>query len=273
MLRNFSLFRCNDPRPTAEIAEANPFLACAPTQASSVGYRDEHTVIVERKAVPAEAVKRHAEEAARKVERETGRKPGRKAMRELKEQALHELLPQAFARRKAIPLIWLDGLLVVGSTSASDLDAVTTWLTRTVDGLVLANVQTREAPAGLLRDMVRDPTGFYPICAGRAVLLAGENGLKVRYKNYPLDSENVLAHITAGREVESLDMEWTDRMAWTLTRDLQFKGAELLAVIHEGADPGPDVVAAERELWRGALKQVTTMLLDDLLGGAMELPE
>ena len=116
-----------------EALSTNNFAPCAPTQEKSVGWvapRETNGALVESidsqwiaelaietKSVPKSEIDKFVAAAVDRIEQETGRKPGKKERRELKEEALVSLLPNAFAKRKDIP-VWIDptaGMLVVGA--------------------------------------------------------------------------------------------------------------------------------------------------------------
>ena len=62
---------------------------------------------VESKSVPANVVRRKADEEIARIEASTGRKPGKKETRDLREDAKRALLPQAFSKVSSV-WVWLD---------------------------------------------------------------------------------------------------------------------------------------------------------------------
>ena len=155
----------------AEIESAldkHRFAPCGPTQQKSLGWvppRGEpggalvetvggHLLLklmTEQRVVPASAVRQRVEEIVAHIEQTTGRKPGKGERKDLKEQAFFELLPRAFSRISKT-IVWLDvrnGFLVLGASSQSKADEITTLLIKALDGLSLTLLPGVDLAAGV----------------------------------------------------------------------------------------------------------------------------
>lgn len=227
---------------------AHAFVPCESTQELSAGFISPHHVVIERKVVPADAIKRRVAELADAIERETGRKPGKKQRADLADQARVELLPRAFPKRKVVPLMTDGDLLILGSTSAGDLDVVTSLLVRSAEGLTLSMLSTPKNPGSAMTEWVRDEFSMGGFDIGREVTLEGGDRTAT-FKGYSLDGNpEVDALVKQGHTVQSLALGYRDRIAFTLTDGLQFKGVKLLDLTFGGRESSDD---ADRALWAG----------------------
>lgn len=229
------------------------FTPVAPDAACIAGIE---TVTIERKTVPADVLKRRVDALAADVEQQTGRKPGKKHRAELKEQALGTLLLNAFPKRKTVPLLWLEaeGVLLIGSTSAADTDAVTTLLVNNESGLTIAPVVLDKSPSlvmttWLLGSEEHEPRKFD---LGRSVTLDGGEGT-ASFKDESLYREVVYREARV-KTVTSLALESERDVTFTLTDGLQVKGIKLGGVVPD--NDHADAVTAECHLWAGELRSL-----------------
>lgn len=271
MFSNFTPYRYSGPALAASLS-LPAFVPCLPSQEESIGFvpHDKHLIVrIERKAVPSQALKRRVDELAAQVEQQTGRKPGKKARADLTEQARAELLPRAFPKRKDVHVTFLGDLLLIGSTSQADLDAITTLLIANREGLLIQLLLTAQSPANVMSSWLLDlddlPAKF---AVGRAAVLAGITG-KVRYSEHTLDCDNVHDHVVQGKVVEELALDYAERVSFTLTDALQFKSASLGDLVFEGQEQHADSeLAADAELflWRAELAPLLADVIEQFGG-------
>ena len=308
MFKNLTIYRIAPGwAPDLGTMEASllnaPFTECAPSQDRSIGFTDPRgtgadalvesvggqrimKLLIETKTVPASAINKRAKAAADHIEATQGRKPGRKEMKSLKEDAQVALLPQAFPRQSAV-WVWIDpdaGLLMHDAGSQADTDEVVTALVRAFDGLALTLVQTKVTPqtamtmwlaspddAGLLADL-------HEMSIGRACELqsADEERARVSFKNHNLDTDEIRTHIREGKFPTRLALEWSGRVAFTLTEGMQLKKIEFLDGVFDGDQQADDGFDADVAIATGELRKLIPALVD-ALGGEIEpgaaLPE
>ena len=292
MLKNLTVLRLGEPlRTTLEQVEqalqAQPFTPCGPTQTESHGWvpprGEPHAPLVESvaghwlmrwrletKRVPAAVVKRELQARCAHIEASEGRQPGRREQRELKEQITQELLPLAFAQATEVA-VWLDARaqrLMLDTTTARRVDAVTTALVKAIDGLRLEPLSTALAPgsamAGWLAAEPQDwPAHFAP---GREVELKGDGDSPpvVRFARHVLDVQQMRQHLAQGKRPTRLALDWDGRVQFVLTESLQLRRIVFADGVFERdaqaeGDSGFDADAA---LATGEL----SALLDDLVG-------
>lgn len=172
-----------------------PFTPCMPTQMVSIGFGKPlnsgiETVIIERKSVPGDVVKRRVNDLAALCERETGRKPGKAWRSETKDAVVLELLPHAFPKRKEVPICWLDDHVLVGSTSNSDTDLIVSLLVGSEDGLAIALADGFLGTETVTRWVTEADDVQPDFELGSKVTLSGEDGT-VAFKDWRITRDEV----------------------------------------------------------------------------------
>lgn len=296
MFKNALIYRINPEweRPDAEAVNARlgdmRFVACSPTAQASAGFveprGEEHglllesvggqwitRVLVERKSVPADVIKRRVKELADKIEADTGRRPKGKKAKELKEEALQELLPRAFPKRTSVS-VWIDPaarLLLVDASSQTTADVVVTQLAEALGGgISLALLQTQMSPAAAMTQWLKDreggPSGFTVDRECELKCPDGEQSA-VRYSRHTLDLEEVVTHLEQGKLPTKLAMTWGSRVSFVLTDKLTLKSIKLLDVAladqPEGSAGDFDASVA---IFTGEMKQLVPELTEALDG-------
>ena len=183
--------------------------------------------MAETRQVPASAVKRRVDELAAICKKVDGRMPGKTERKNIASLVIDELMPNTFPRQRAT-WVWIDRekrRLIIDSTSAGTVDDIITALVKLVDGFVVQPLRTVMSPSVAMADWLTswdDPGDF---TVGYACELVYEDGrsANVRYKNHPILTEEVKSHIESGKRPVSIDLEWDDRVSFTLTDDLKLK--------------------------------------------------
>lgn len=219
-----------------------PFTPCGPTQPLSVGFvppRGQahaqlaesvrgHLILklqFEQRLLPGSVVRERIDELADKIEQESGRKPGAKRRRELKDEAMLDLLPQAFTRQSALR-VWIAPeleLMALDTTTSARADAALSLLTKAVPGLAPQPLMTAESPATCMRAWLIDgmaPQGF-GIGRDAELRSADVQNASVRYTRHGLEGQDVQLHLTEGKQVKKLALNWKDRLDFVLTDTLQ----------------------------------------------------
>ena len=267
MFKNALIYRIEswDPPALSAIEErlaGQRFIECAASQPESAGWveprGEKHGALletvagqtllracVERKAVPASAVKSLLEQRLDKIEAGTGRRPRGKALRELKEGIVHELLPRAFAKRSHT-LVWLDPTtrrVLVDAASVEKADALVTRLTELLGGNLRLNLlQTRTAPATAMAEWLATreaPPGF-SIDRDCELKQPDSEKASVRYARHTLDIDEMALHIQQGKLPTQLAMTWNGRVSFVLTDAMTLKRIKLLDGVLEGNAPAKD---------------------------------
>lgn len=297
MFKNLSLFRIGaawsaSSSQVEDLLQKDVFLPCGASQPQSAGWVpprgqahgpllevvDGQWVLrlkVERKLLPGSVVRERANEIAQGIEHSTGRKPGRKQMKELREQATLELLPQAFARASAL-WVWIDParhLLAIDTSSAARAEEVITLLVKALPGFEVRQIHTAQSPQALMSDWLvsGEPAPGFTVDRECELKSADEMKSVVRYARHPLDTDEVRAHIQAGKQPTRLALTWAERVSFVLTEGLQLKRLDFLDGVYEGRPSvgADEAFDADVAIATGELRRLIPDLIE-ALGGEQE---
>ena len=294
MFKSITAFRIqNSWHPSVASVEAalsaKRFAACAATQEATSGWEpprgEKHGALIEavgghwilrlkseKKMIPGSVITLLASERAEQIEETTGRKVGRKEVKDLKEEIRLDCLPKAFSRFSATH-VWIDverEMLVIDTSSQSKADEVIAHLLRSLDGLVLAPLQTKLSPAVVMADWLNGVEMPATLELDRECELQAndETRGKVRYTRHNLVIDEVRSHIQSGKTPTQVGVTWDGRVSFVLTDELQIKKVKFLDGVIDKADSdtGKDRFDADVAITTGEL----TRLIPDLaaaLGG------
>lgn len=296
MFKTASIFTISNSIPvSAALNELLGSLAYAPALASqekSVGFipprGTEHGALVESVAsqlilklmietrtVPADAVRRKAQEQLDQIETTTGRKPGKKEKREILEDARLTLLPMAFSKFSTV-LVWIDraaGLMILDTTSQARINEAMTHMVKAVDGLAVQRLCTVASPASSMAAWLTTQDDPYHFSVDRECELkaADEPRAVVKYGRHPLDIDEVRQHIDQGKIPVRLALTWSDRVSFVLTDGGQIKKIAFLESVFKGRaqDEKVDAFDADVAIATGELSALIVDLIE-ALGGKVE---
>lgn len=196
-----------------------------------------------KKLLPASILKERTAQAIQELERRQDYSVGKQKRQEIKEQVRLSLLKQAFSSEKDVHL-WInldERYVAINSASKSQLDAVLSLLGKTFASFPLVPYEVNAPIGSYLSGAL-----FGDIAVGEAFTIENnfvvesghDSGLKVNYKNYELDAEEVEKHVNAGLVVSLLGVTWQDRIYCHLISNptLQIKGIEPLNTLAEDTD-------------------------------------
>jgi recombination associated protein RdgC len=237
--------------------QTRTFSACTPAQATSMGWvpalADTASALVhaagpfwmvrlkrEEKLLPATVVREEASERCAQIAKAQGRKVSRRERLAVADEVTQDLLPRAFSRSSTIRAIIADqlGWIWIDSSSAGRSEEVLNHLREALGSLPAVLAETQKAPAYVMTQWLL--RGGIP----EAIELAEEAdfadqreaGSSVKVRGVPLDSEEVLAHISSGHQVEKLALEWGARVAAVVDKDLSLRRLRFSDAIREAND-------------------------------------
>ena len=304
MFKSASYFRIADdfvlpPLDALEEAlQATRFMPCGATQPESSGWVAprgnksialvevvDHQLIlqlcIERRPLPASAVKAAVDESIEKYKQETGReRVNAKIKKEFKEEAIQSLLPRAFTKRSSTTL-WIDPVnkfLVVDSGSLAGADKVISHLVEVLGdipgsrpGIMARPVQTTMSAAVAMAHWLQSregPVGF-TVDRDCELKMPDDQKAAVRYSRHTLEIDEVAEHIAAGKVPTQLAMTWNDRVSFVLTDTAQVKKIKLLDVVLDGVQEGgkdDDGFDTDAAIVTGELSALIPDLLEALGG-------
>jgi recombination associated protein RdgC len=299
MFKNLMLFRIEKTwsKTTAQIEAGLAqmrFRDCGATQEKSIGWSEprgeKHGMLVEAvggqlilrltmeaKVLPASVVKRRADEKIEKIEETTGRKVSRMEKKDIREETLLDLLPRAFTRISNTT-VWIDPaarLLVIDAAGQTKADEVVAALLRSLDGLVMTQIQTNVAPATQMAAWLLsyEAPGLFDLDRECELKATDDSEGIVRYSKHTLNNEEVRKHIQNGKRVTKLALTWNGRVSFVLNETMQVKKLKFLEGVFdsggEAATPDEDRFDADVAIITGELGKLVPELID-ALGGEME---
>lgn len=299
MFKNLMLFRIEKSwsKTTAQIEAGLAqmrFRDCGATQEKSIGWSEprgeKHGMLVESvagqlilrltmetKVLPASVVKRRADEKIEKIEETTGRKVSRMEKKDIREEMLLDLLPKAFTRISNTT-VWIDPaarLLVIDAAGQTKADEVVAALLRSLDGLVLTQIQTNTAPASQMAAWLLsyEAPGLFDVDRECELKATDDSEGIVRYSKHTLNNEEVRKHIQNGKMVTRLALTWNGRVSFVLNETMQVKKLKFLEGVFDSggevATPDEDRFDADVAIVTGELGKLIPELID-ALGGEME---
>lgn len=269
-----------------DAADKAPFQECGATQEISTGWipprGEEHgalvenvggqwimRLMVERRVLSAATIRKHMDKKAKAWEDEYGYAPGRKMKREMLDEVKLDLLPTAQIHQSST-FVWIDmddRKLHVDTASQGRADLAVTLLVESVKGFGVALLDTQTSPQAAMAHWLKEgegPVGFSVDrdCELRA---ADESKAVVRYKNHPLDTDEVKEHVKNGKLPISLAMTYDDRVSFVLTDSGRLKSVRMLDCVLDdiGEEGGFDTDVA---IATGELKHLIPDLIEALGG-------
>lgn len=243
--------------------------------AESVGGQWLLRFMSESKLLPASVLARRVQEKAAHIEQQTGRKPSKKESRELKDEAKLDLLPMAFTKQGST-WVWIDSAartLVLDTGSQGQADEITTLLTELLPGLALALLDTQTSPQAAMAHWLKsqEPPPGFSVERECELKSADESKAVVRYARHPLDIDEVVAHIDAGKLPTKLALSWDERVAFLLTEGLQLKKISFLDSVYEGRASDDEGFDTDTAIATGELSRLIVDLIDALGGEGRSL--
>lgn len=298
--KNLTLLRCTAPLSlTAESLalrlDQRPFQPCPSFQASAAGWsaplgrkarEPVHAVAgrwlmclrTEERILPPIAVNQALAERIALIEDEQQRSVRRREKVELREQLVQELLPRALTRSR-FSYGYFDtqaGWLMVDSASPRGVEEFTSTLRETLDTLPLAAPRVQHSVSGTMSAWLQEGIAPLDFTFGASCELreAGDAGGVVRCRGQDVCSDEIRAHLDAGKQVSRLALIWRERIAFILDENLVIRRLQFLDVVREeiNQDDTPCAAAlfdAEFALMSGELAQLIPAVLA-LFGGGLE---
>ena len=274
--------------------QSRTFTACTPAQAHSMGWvpalDDSASALVhaagpywmvrlkrEEKLLPATVVREQASDRCAQITKAQGRKVSRRERLAVTDEVTQELLPRAFTRSSTIRAIIADqaGWIWIDNSSAGRSEEVLNHLREALGNLPAILPETQKAPAHVMTQWLLHgaiPEDF--LLADEADFAdQREEGSSVKVRGVPLDSEEVLAHLSSGHQVVKLALEWGSRVAAVVDKDLSLRRLKFTDAIREANDELVEDPLARADADFLILCEILEGLQDDLVkafGGIAE---
>ncbi len=204
----------------------------------------------ETKLLPASVIREALDERVGAVEAAEHRKVRKRERDRIRDEVVTDLMPRAFSRHKRT---WgyLDtelGYLLVDAGSEKQAEHFVEQLREAWGDLPLTPPETDMGPGTVMTRWLAQQQVPGDVELGEEAVLEDPSaeGCEVRVKRQDLISEEMRAHIDAGKRVRRLALTWGDRISAVLDADLSLRRVKFLDVIREqGGDRDPETEAEQ----------------------------
>ena len=208
----------------------------------------------EEKIMPAAAIREVVVARAAEIEEKDGRKLRNRERLDLKDNVVLEMLPRAFTKSSRT-FAYIDtrddsgyGRLLVDAGSTKKADELTGLLRETIGTLSLTPLVVSHSPGALMTDWLeRDSAPDDLVIEDECDLRDpdGDGGI-IRIRKQDLSSEEIRAHLTAGKRVTRLGLTFDHRISFILDEDLTLKRLRFLELIQNESSDLEAETAADR---------------------------
>ncbi|MFM2589436.1 recombination-associated protein RdgC [Vibrio sp. TBV020] len=222
----------------------------------------------ERK-VNSKAFKKLFDDSVDSIEASEGRPLNKKEKDNIKDDLLIDILPTTLPQDEYIHVFIIESgqFIAIDASSTGKAETVIALLRKSLGSLPVVPL-TGERPADMvITDWIRSGQTPDGICLGDSAKLQSvlEDGPKIGIKQAELTSDEVLTHIDHNAMVKEVGIDFQDRIAFSLTDDLELKKLKFSDEIKDQNDdiPREDKLArfdADLSLVFGEVKSVIEFL-------------
>ena len=206
----------------------------------------------QERILPSSVVKDAAEERALDIEEREGRPVRRKEKLQIRDEVELELLPRAFVRssRTYAYIDEKNGWIIIDTPSAKRAEDLLTLLRKTLGSLKTRPIGVREAPASVMTQWLSQGAPQDIELKDECELREpGEEGGIIRCRRQALDGEEIAIHLSAGKQVVRLAVDWEERLSLVLCDDLVVRRLKFLDLVQdEAAEAGAEDEVARFEV-------------------------
>jgi len=198
----------------------------------------------EDRILPASVVRDAVEEKVDVIEAKESRSVGRKEKNDIKEEVIVDLLPRAFTKSSR-SFAYIDpknNWVILDSTTANKAEEILSLIRDSLGSFKVKPLAVNNAPSAVMTDWVKNTAPTDLVVANECELKEPvENGGVIRIRGVDLGSDEVQQHLSSGKVVAKLAIEWQERIACVLVEDLSIKRLKFMdLVMEEAADTAAD---------------------------------
>lgn len=194
----------------------------------------------DEKLLPASVVNDALAEKVEEIEQKQARKISRKEKLQIKDDVIAALLPRAFSRtRKVFAYIApKEDLLIVNSSSSTSAEELINAMRESLETLPVTLPVSKLAPSDIMTRWLEKQTATDGFSINQECELFNplEDSNVVRCKGQDLGSEEIHAHLSAGKQVKKLGVVWNDTLSCVIGADLGISRLKFEDMILERAD-------------------------------------
>jgi len=194
----------------------------------------------QERLLPASVVKDATDEKVAELEERQGRKIYRKERAQIKDDVYATLLPRAFTRNQLIYayLSPKDNLLIVNTASTPKAEDLLNLLRESLGSLPVALPNVKIAPSDVMTRWLKKKkaTDHFVIDEDCELYNPIDGSNIVRCKGQDLSSEEIAAHLEAGKQVKNLGVTWNSLLSCVIADDLSVKRLRFEGMVEEQAN-------------------------------------
>ncbi|MFN3579306.1 MAG: recombination-associated protein RdgC [Pseudomonas sp.] len=204
----------------------------------------------EERILPGSVVRETLGEKVEEIEARDGRKVYKKERDTLKDDIIMSLLPRAFTRTQTTLacIAPSEGWIAVDSSSSKRAEDLLNLLRECTGSLPVRPVSVKMAPAASMTDWVKTSQAPEGLVIGDECELrdTSEGGGVIRCKRQDLASDEIQQHLTVGKQVSQLSLQWQEKLSFSLDDKLTVKRLRFEDLLRDEADDqGGDDMAAQ----------------------------
>ncbi len=222
----------------------------------------------QEKIIPPAAINEIVEDKAIELESAHQRAIFRKERLNLKDDAIHSILPRALTRSSLTFAYFSPAqkLLIIDAASSNKAEEFLEHLRATLGNLPVL-------PFSCLGDATETMTRWLKQSTEKGFELDNECELRnpreskniVRCKNQELESDEVMAHLNAGKRVIQLALNWKDAMRFILTDDYIIKRVKFEDIVQQQAQGDAEDKATQFDQDFAIMSLQINQFLEDLM--------
>jgi len=191
----------------------------------------------EEKILPASVVRESVNEKVSDIEKAQARKVRRKEKEMLKDEVLQDLLPKAFVKSN-LTFAYIapsDGLILVNAATPKKAEDILVYLRRSIGTLPVTPIRLTTPPSINMTRWISGEEIPEDFSISDECELHADDGV-IRCKRQDLGTEEIQAHVTAGKQVVKLSIIWRDALSFVINEDFSINRLKFSDEILEQAD-------------------------------------
>lgn len=193
----------------------------------------------EEKILPASVLSQAVAEQVTAIEDQENRSVRRRERQELRDRLLQAWLPHALLRSR-YGYAYLDPQqrwLVLDSVSPRGVEEMTGFLRKSLDSLPITPVKVQRSVTATMTAWLAEGQAPPDFAFGDSCELreSGEPAGIIRCRGQDLTSDEIRAHLAAGKQVARLGLIWKDRVSFVLDEALTLRRLRFLEIVEEAA--------------------------------------
>lgn len=189
----------------------------------------------QERILPAAVINAELADKVAKIESETGSPVNKKAQQDLKQEVITQLLPKAFTRDSITHAIVCpkQNMVFVDAGSDGKAEGLLAMLRKAIGSLPIVPFARSSMDAHLTLWVKDKAPEQFEVLEEAELKSDDEDGAIARFKNQPLNEDEVLHHIDAGKRVTKLGVCWDESVNMVVDADLTLKRLKFTDLIKE----------------------------------------